>query len=80
MLLAYITLRFLKETLSMKRLISNLAVLSMLALQLAGRANAQYHFHQIDVPGSTSTVAAGNSRHAIVGQFDDVGGHTHGFV
>src|SRR5689334_17064518 len=51
-----------------------------LFLALPGLAKAQYHFTTYDVPGSTRTAVNGNSPYAIAGEFDDVGGNTHGFV
>jgi probable HAF family extracellular repeat protein len=54
-----------------------------LLLGVPGPARADvnnFDFTTIDVPDSTSTAANGNSTHEIAGQFDDVGGNTHGFV
>jgi probable HAF family extracellular repeat protein len=51
-----------------------------LLLGVPGLATAQYSFTTIDVPGAASTAVNGNSTHAIVGEFDDADGHTHGFV
>jgi hypothetical protein len=44
------------------------------------RADVNFNFTTIDVPGSTRTVANANSTHEIAGEFDDAGGITHGFV
>ena len=44
-------------------------------------ADAQeYAFTPIDVPGATRTAAAGNSNTAVVGEYDDADGNTHGFI
>lgn len=53
-----------------------------LVLVLSGPALAkdQYAFTTIDVPGATATYANGNSTRAVVGEFDDQDGNTHGFV
>ncbi len=49
-------------------------------LSIPVTATAQYAFKTIDVPGSTSTAANGNSTNAIAGEYDDVSGDTHGFI
>jgi hypothetical protein len=51
-----------------------------LFLSAPGLSQAQYTFFTIDVPKATATLANGNSTNAIVGQFDDADGKTHGFV
>jgi hypothetical protein len=51
-----------------------------LFLSAPGLTQAQYTFTTIDVPKATATLANGNSTNAIVGQFDDADGNTHGFV
>src|SRR5437870_3899138 len=51
-----------------------------LLLGVPGPAKAQYKITTIDVPGATATAVNGNSPNAIVGQFDDEFGMTHGFV
>jgi hypothetical protein len=51
-----------------------------LALAIPTPAFAQFAFTTIEVPGSTYTAANGNSPNAIVGEFDDKDGITHGFV
>src|SRR6266567_1187475 len=51
-----------------------------LVLGAPGAARAQFDFTPIDVPGATSTAVNGNSTTAIVGEFDDEDGNTHGFV
>ena len=48
-------------------------------LSIPGLAKAQFDFTTIDVPGSTSTAANGNSTHEIAGEYV-VDGNTHGFV
>src|SRR6516164_1541906 len=65
-------------TMKTQRMLGAVAV--GLLLGVPGRANGQYVFTTIDVPGSTSTAVNGNSTHAITGQFDDADGNTHGFV
>jgi uncharacterized membrane protein len=56
------------------------AVALGLLLGVPGLAKAQFNFTTIDVPGSTSTAANGNSTYEIVGAFDKADGSTHGFV
>ena len=56
------------------------AVVLGLVLSIPGLAKAQFDFTTIDVPGSTSTAANGNSTHEIAGEYDDADGNTHGFV
>src|SRR5262249_16945383 len=56
------------------------AVAIGLLLSVPGLAQAQYTFSTIDVPDATRTAANGNSTHEIVGEFDDAGGNTHGFL
>ena len=51
-----------------------------LVLSIPGLAYAEFNFTTIDVPGSTSTAANGNSTKQIVGGYDDAGGNTHGFI
>jgi probable HAF family extracellular repeat protein len=51
-----------------------------LLLGVPGPVKAQFNFTTIDVPGSTRTAVNGNSTNAIVGEFDDATGDTHGFV
>ena len=60
------------------------AVAFGLLLSVPGLAQAQYNFSPIDVKidgvTATRTAANGNSTNKIVGEFDDAGGNTHGFV
>ena len=56
------------------------AVVLGLVLSIPGLAKAQFDFTTIDVPGSTSTAANGNSTHEIAGEYVDADGKTHGFV
>src|SRR5436190_329182 len=51
-----------------------------LVLGAPGAARAQFDFTTFDVPGAASTAVNGNSTTAIVGEFDDEDGNTHGFV
>src|SRR5258708_39522625 len=51
-----------------------------LVLGAPGAATAQFNFTPVDVPGAASTAVNGNSTTAVVGEFDDEDGNTHGFV
>lgn len=51
-----------------------------LVLSVPGLAIADFTFTSIDVPGATRTAVNGNSATAIVGEYDDAAGKTHGFV
>jgi uncharacterized membrane protein len=64
----------------MKHLLSITAFLAVRALVMCTPASAQYVFTTLNVPGSAATAASGNSTHAVVGQFDDIFGGTHGFI
>jgi probable HAF family extracellular repeat protein len=63
----------------MKRVFCGLVAL-ILSLGMLGPAQAAF-FTTLDVPGSTLTIASGISNAGqIVGQYDDAGGRTHGFL
>jgi uncharacterized membrane protein len=65
----------------MKMQLELLAAITLgLILGIPGRAQAQYTYTTIDVPGSTRTSVNRNSSHALAGEFDDEDGTTHGFV
>ena len=62
----------------MKRALCGVVALS---LALTGRAQADYTFTQIDVPGSDGTLAFGiNDSGQIVGYYQDADGYFHGFL
>jgi uncharacterized membrane protein len=62
------------------RTLTAVALGLVLFLGVSGVARAQYAFTPIDVPEATAMYANGNNAHAIVGEFDDADGITHGFV
>jgi probable HAF family extracellular repeat protein len=67
---------------AMKRLLLGLVTLGLF-LGVTAQAKADYDFTTYDVPDATSTnlgAAAINDRGQIVGQYDDAGGTTHGYL
>jgi probable HAF family extracellular repeat protein len=57
-----------------------LSVTLSLVISIPGLANAAFNFTTIDVPGSSKTIANGNSTNKIAGEYDDANGYTHGFI
>ena len=53
-----------------KRMLAAMAL--GMVLSVPGLVKAEFNFTTIDVPGSTSTEANGNSTHEIVGSYDVV--------
>src|SRR5947209_8566524 len=63
----------------MKRLLCSLVAL-VLFLGIAGQAKAQFNYTELDVPGSTDTVARGiNPSGQIIGTYYDVTNQIHGY-
>src|SRR5262249_25010782 len=53
----------------------------LMGLTVPAKADDDYDFTTIDVPGATSTEALGiNASGQIVGQYDDASGTTHGYL
>jgi probable HAF family extracellular repeat protein len=64
----------------MKRVSCSLVVLGLF-LRVAGRADAEFTYTTLDVPGSALTQANGiNDAGQIVGYYEDASGREHGFL
>jgi uncharacterized membrane protein len=71
---------YMKKQLLGRKIPATVALGLVLAVPGLANADVKFNFTTIDYPGSSRTAANGNSPNAIVGEFDDVGGATHGFV